>query len=346
MATRGGRRARLLVLAWLCVSALIAGTLVGAGCAKKPQATAVTMRIGMVTVNDVQQFAAEQFKALVEERSKGSITVEVYPGGQLGSNDQMLQNLQNGSLQGLLEPTSFLAGFDPVLQVLDLPAIFPDGVKSAVSLLNGQVGDPLRARLESKGFELLRFYQYGSNICITKFDPSKLESFKGKKIRVMPSQVLIGRMNAFGAVGTPMSVPELYTALQQGTIDGIEGAEAFISTQKYYEIAKYLWLAPNAPNITFFMVNKAWLEGLPKEQRDIIKQAAVDLDATVNGKAEELAESAIDTMKAAGVTVVEPSAEVKAKLQQLWAPLSQTFLSQNPDAKPIYDAITAVTGGK
>lgn len=337
-------RTRFLVAFLVLALVLAVSTFAVVGCGQK--AEKVVMRIGMVTINDPQQYAAEQFKALVEDRSKGQIEVQVYPGGQLGSNDQMLQNLQAGSLQGLLEPTSFLAGFDPVLQVLDLPNLFPD-VQTAVKLLNGSTGDPLRARLETKGFKLLSFYQYGSNIVITKFNPSSgLSAFRGKKIRVMPSKVLIGRMNAIGAVGYPMGVPELYTALQQGTIDGIEGAEAFLSTQKYYEVAKYLWMAPDAPNISFFMVNKAWLEGLPAKQRNIIEQAAKDIESDVNSYAEGLASKAIDTMETNGVTVVDPTPEVKAMLQERWTSLPNTFLSENPDAKPIYDAIVAAGSGK
>jgi tripartite ATP-independent transporter DctP family solute receptor len=327
----------------MVVLALVLAAVGVVGCAGgAPTPEKVVMRIGLVTINDPQHYTAGLFEKVVEERTNGGIDVEVYPAMQLGSNDQMLQDVTAGSLQCLLEPTSFLAGFDNVLTVLDLPNFLPD-VQTAATMLNGSVGDPLRARIESKGLLCLRFYPYGSNVSICKFDPVDLDAVKGKKIRTMPSQVLMDRMNALGATAIPMGVPELYTALQQGTIDGIEGAEAFIYTQGYYEVAKYLWMVPNEPNIFFFMVNKSWFEGLPKEYQDIMKQVVLDIDSEVHQYAADLAQTSIEEMKKAGVTVVEPSAEVQAELKELWLPIHDEFLAANPEAKPIYDAIIKAT---
>ncbi|GAJ11623.1 unnamed protein product, partial [marine sediment metagenome] len=114
-------------------------------------------------------------------------------------------------------------------------------------------------------------------------------------------------------------------------------------TQKYYEVAKYLWMVPNEPIISFFMVNKNWFEGLPKDYQNVINKALIDLDSDAREYDVKLAQTSIDEMKKAGVTVVEPSVEVQGKLTGLWAPLHDEFLAANPEAQPIYDAIIKAT---
>jgi C4-dicarboxylate-binding protein DctP len=298
----------------------------------------ITIRIGFPTANDIQQYAAVSFAREVATKSKGRIAVKAYPAGALGSNSTMLQNVVNGSLTGMIEPVSFLAGFDPAFTVLDLHGLFKNGATEA-RLLNSKAADPIRARLATKGLAALAFYQYGGNVWITKFDPSNLDNFKGKKIRVIPSPALVSLVEKLGAAGVPMDVPQVYTAFQQGTIDGVQAAEEFIHTQRYDEIGKYLWQGPDQPIVSFFIVNQKWLQDLAPADRKIVQTAAAKLVGTVNASAVKRTARSIAAMKAKGITVVKPNAATSAKLDQLWAPIGKEFLDKNPDALPIYNAI-------
>lgn len=152
--------------------------------------------------------------------------MELYPASQLGSNDQMLQMLTQGSIQGMVQPTAFLGGFNELMTIVDIPYLWPD-VQKATEFLNGEGGKLFEASLDKQGITALRYYEYGPRTILLKDKVEKMEDLKGKKIRVMGAPVLVDQINAWGGAGVAMGVPELFTALQQGTIDGLESAASF-----------------------------------------------------------------------------------------------------------------------
>ena len=337
----------------LTVVLLITLALMLSGCGGKPQQTRTTdaggttaqkvvMRVATPTTNDPQVYEMQQFKKVVEGKSQGRIEVQLFPSSQLGSNAQMLQALKAGSIHGLLEPTAFLGGFDDLMTMVDLPYFFKD-VQQAVRILNGQDGDPLRKHLEDTGLTALRFYEYGPRILLLKFPIKQADDFKGKKVRVMGAKVLIEEINSWGGSGIAMGVPELYNALQQGTIDGLESAAQFFYTGKYYDVAKYLFQAPRGAEVTVFLSNKKWLDNLPADLRQVVTDAAVEITDAANKYARDGVGDAETKMKASGVTILEPSPELDRTLRQKAASVHTKFLSENPAAKPVYEALKQAT---
>ena len=278
------------------------------------------MRIGTPTTKDPQVFEMEQFKKLVAAKVGDKIKVELYPSGQLGSNSQMLQGVSAGSIQGLLEPTSFLSGFDNVMNVVDLPYTFPD-VWSTAKLFNGPVGDALRDHLGERGLVAASFYPYGERVMLLKFPVNKMDDFKGKKIRVMGSKMLQDEINAFGGAGVPMDVPQLYTALQQGVIDGIESTPPFFWTLRYYELAKYLFTEPDGCVVTVFMMSA-----------EEVQPMAEKFTRGAKGKS-------YDVMQKSGVKVINASPGLKAQMKEACGPVIEKFLDENPDARPVYNRL-------
>ena len=277
-------------------------------------AAPLVMRVATPTTNDPQVYEMQLFKKAVEESSRGQIQVQLFPSSQLGSNAQMLQMLRAGSIQGLLEPTAFLGGFDNVMTVVDIPYLFRD-VQQAVTILNGPLGNPLREHLERTGLVALGFYEYGPRIMLLKFPVRTLEDLRGKKIRVMGAQVLVDQMNAWGATGIAMGVPELFNALQQGTIDGLESAAMFFYSGRYYELARYLFMAPRGAEVTVFLSNKRWLEGLPEELRRVVVAVGAGITEEANRFARQSDAQALENMQKAGVTVLEPSPALDSELR-------------------------------
>jgi len=298
------------------------------------------MRIGTPTTKDPQVFEMGQFKKLLAAKVGDKIKVELYPSGQLGTNSQMLQGVSSGSIQGLLEPTAFLSGFDNVMNVVDLPYTFPD-VWATAKLLNGPVGDALRDHLEKKGLVAASFYPYGERVMLLKFPVEKMSDFKGKKVRVMGSRMLQDEINAFGGAGIPMDVPELYTALQQGVIDGIESTPPFFWTLKYYEIAKYLFTQPDACVITLFMINKKWLDSLPDDLRTAVMESAKAIQPMAEKFTRGAKKKSYAVMQKNGVKVINASPELKAEMKKASGPVIEKFLNENPVARPVYDRIKA-----
>jgi C4-dicarboxylate-binding protein DctP len=305
-------------------------------CVESSAAGKIVMRIGTPTTNDIQFYEMEQFKRIIEEKIGDKISVELYPAGQLGSNSQMLQGIQAGSIQGLLEPTAFLGGFSSVLNVVDLPYFFKD-VWVAAKILNSPSGDTLREYLEGRGIFTGSFYPYGDRVTLISHPVSSIDDFAGKKIRVMGAKVLQDQYASWGAAGVPMDVPELYTAIQQKTIDGLESAPTFFQTGKYYEVAKYLFMEPKGAEVTIFMINKAWLDGLPEDVRNVVTQTAVEVQPLADRQSRVMQDESLKIMTDSGVKIIEASQELHDELVRRALSVHDIFLKDNPDVKEIYE---------
>lgn len=298
----------------------------------------VIMRVATPTTNDPQTHEMDLFKKAVESKAQGRIEVQLFPSCQLGSNAQMLQGLQMGTIHGLLEPTAFLGGFSDVLTVVDLPYFFED-VWGATELLNSRAGDKMREYLESRGLVAAAFYPYGDRILLLKFPVKAMDDFKGKKVRVMGAKVLQNEIKAWGGAGIPMDVPELYTALQQGVIDGLESAAQFFYMLKYFQVADHIFTEPKGAEVTIFMMNKKWLENLPADLRDIVLNAAKEIVPAATEFSRTTEKDAMAKMAAAGVKVLDASPDLRQKLKNASTAVHETFLKDNPDAKPIYERL-------
>ncbi|WP_235594339.1 MULTISPECIES: TRAP transporter substrate-binding protein [Paenibacillus] len=299
-----------------------------------------TMRFATATTNDPQTHEMELFKKAAEAKSNGQLKVELYPASQLGSNDQMLQMLTQGSIQGMVQPTAFLGGFNELMTIVDIPYLWPD-VQKATEFLNGEGGKLFEASLDKQGITALRYYEYGPRTILLKDKVEKMEDLKGKKIRVMGAPVLVDQINAWGGAGVAMGVPELFTALQQGTIDGLESAASFFHSGKYYESAKYLLMEPKGAEISIFMANTNWLNSLPEHLQKAVKEAAVEITDEAHQYAKERDLQSIEEMKKEGVTVIEPGAEFHQQLVEASKPIISKFEARVPGSKEIISKIQA-----
>ncbi len=297
------------------------------------------MKIGTATTNEVQTHIMDVFKAKVEERTSGKIEVELYPSGQLGSNDQMGQQVATGAIEGVVTASSF--GFDELLTALDLPYVWPD-IDTTVEYLNSGGGKVFQESMEkNKGVTIARFYPYGPRTILSKKKIETIEDFKGQKIRVQSAKVLIDKINAWGGTGIAMGVPEMYTALQQGTIDGIDNVAGVHYSGKYHDNAKYLLTESSSPLIIIFLINTKWLNGLPEELKTAVLELAAEIDGDIQQYAKDFHESALEGMKAEGVEIIEPSEELHQALVDASKNIVPDFVNRLPEAKPIVDEITS-----
>lgn len=216
------------------------------------------------------------FKPQVEKLSKGKIKVELYPNAQLGGDRELCEGVQLGTIQMALPATSALAGFDKRVQVLDLPYLFTSR-KTAFEALDGMLGKKLNEYLYAKGFIVLGYQENGMRHVTNSKRPIKTPAdLKGIKIRTMENPMHIAYFKALGANPTPMSWGELYTALQQGTVDAEENPYAMIVDGKFYEVQKYVSETGHVFSVTALIVNKKFMEKLPKDLQVIIRNAAHD----------------------------------------------------------------------
>jgi len=218
---------------------------------------------------------AQYFAKLVTERTDNRITFKLYPDGQLGKGErELLEAIQQGSIDMYIGSTGPLGGFVPAFQVLDIPFLFRD-YAHVDKVLDGPIGQELLADLEKVQMKGLAFWENGfRNLTNSKKVIKTPEDAKGMKIRTMENPVHIQAWKTAGLNPTPMAWSEVYGALQQGVIDGQENPVAVILQNKVYEVQKQLALTQHVYSpAVLIMSTKRWNQ-LPKEDQAIILQAA------------------------------------------------------------------------
>ena len=188
---------------------------------------------------------AEKFAEIVAQKSGGEMEVRVFPSSQLGGQKDLIEGLIYGTVDLALVGTAVLGQFQPQISLFDLPFLFKDRKHAYKSL--DSVGMELGVPLESKGIKLLGYMENGIRHITNNVRPVKTPAdMEGLKIRVMTNKIYIEMMKALGASPTPMAFGELYSAMQQGTVDGQENPSAHIWTKRFFEVQKYASLTAHA----------------------------------------------------------------------------------------------------
>lgn len=244
--------------------------------------------------------AAEMFKKLAEERTKGRVKVEVYPMSQLYKDKEELEALQLGAVQ-MLAPST--AKFGPLgvkeFDALALPFIFDD-YNEVHKVLQGPIGDGLLTKLESRGLTGLALWDSGFKQFTGNRPMKKPEDLKGMKIRIQSSKVLEEQMRSLGVLPQVMAFSELYTALQTGVIDGDEQSTPNIWTQKFYEVEKNMTVSNHGYTGYAVVTNKKFWEGLPPDIRAELTAAMKETTKYANDIARQDNEAALENLKKSG----------------------------------------------
>lgn len=251
------------------------------------------------------------FKKEVEEKSGGRIKVEVYANGTLGDDRATTEALTLGTLEMCVPGGTILSGFVEDFMVFDLPFLF-SSKEEAFKAFDGEVGDILNAKLEEKGIINLGFGENGyRHVTNNKKPITSPADLSGVKIRTMENPIHMAAFKSFGANPTPMSFNELFTALQQGTVDAQENPVAIIYTAKFYEVQKYLSLTGHVYTNCPYLISKEFLESMPADLQQIVRDAA---KSTLTEQRKELGAKEKDTiekLKAEGMQVNELTPEQK-----------------------------------
>jgi TRAP-type transport system periplasmic protein len=219
------------------------------------------------------QISGEHFAKLIEERTDGRYRVEIYGQNTLGNQRELIESLQTGAVDFAVTGGGALASFFPKTQVFDLPFLFRDA-SAAEKLLDGEIGEELFADMRERNIVGLAWGTAGFRHMQNAVRPvSKPEDLAGLKIRIQPSPVFAALFEAVGAIPVPVDFAEVYTALQQGTVDGVELPVAAIHANKLYEVTKYNTLSGHSYNLAPFMMNQRRFDSLSAEDQEIFMQA-------------------------------------------------------------------------
>jgi len=305
-------------------------TLAGALCAAIALASAsahaqqpIVIKFSHVVALDTPKGkAAERFKQLAEERSKGRVKVEVYPNSSLFKDGEEMEALQLGSVQ-MLAPS--VAKFGPLgvreFEVFDLPYIF-DSFDDLHKVTDGPVGKVLFQKLEGKGITGLAFWDNGFKDMSANKPIRTPADYKGLKMRIQSSKVLGDQMKALGAIPQVMAFSEVYQALQTGVVDGTENPPSNFYTQKMHEVQKYLALTDHGVIEYAVIVNKKFWDGLPADVRTTLEGAMQDATKYANDIAKKENDDALEAVRKSGKTeIITLTAEQKAAMKKALLPV-------------------------
>lgn len=240
------------------------------------------LKLGFATAaneKDAYFITAERFSELVKQYTHGRYEVDLFGGGQLGNESEMIRNLTMGTMDVGVITNAPVGSFVNALMVLDLPFMFPSA-EVAHKVLDGPVGDMLLKKLEKLHITGLAFSEGGFRNMINNVRPVyKPADLKGVKYRVMKTPVYIDMFRSLGANAVPMPWGEVFTAVQQKVVDGLEIPIPEIYSNKFYEVTKYLSLTGHTYSPLIIMVsNMTWNKLSPADQaafRRAAREAAV-----------------------------------------------------------------------
>ncbi len=249
--------------------------------------------------------ATEHMAKRVLELSGGSVRLEIYPSGQLGNQTQLLEMLQNGEMAITMSSAAPMEGFIPEMGVFGLPYVFRDRAHYW-NVLDGAIGQELLAKGEKNGLRGLCYYDSGSrNFYFADKAIKKPEDLQGLKVRVMNSKTAIAMVKALGGSPTPIAWGELYSALQQGIVDGAENNPPSFYSNKHYEVCKHFTLDGHTRIPDLLLVSAQIWDGYPEHVKKVLAQAARDSSVFQRNLWQKRSDADLEACKKLGIQVYE-----------------------------------------
>lgn len=267
----------------------------------------------------------QEFKKVIEEETGGRITVELYPSAQLGGERQALEGVGLETIEMTIVASPNVANIDKNYSVFDFPFLFPSEEEGNAALV-GEIGEALKASIENYGYKNLGMGGMGMRqITNSKRPITKPDDMNGLKLRCMENPIHVAAFTAMGANPTPMALTEVFTGLQQKTIDGQENPLITIYDNKFNEVQDYLTLTDHLYVAGIYMCNLDWFNALSPEDQELISRCAANAanQLTLTSKANN--DKALEAIKAGGTEVNELTPEQKQVFVDALQPVYEQF---------------------
>ena len=279
-----------------------------AGCGQSGSVYTIKLGHGLDTNHPVHQ-AMVFMQERVAEKSDGTLRIQIYPSQQLGTERQLLELLQLGSLGMTKVASAVLEGFAPQYKVLSLPYLFRDEAHR-FQVLDGEIGREILLSSQPYWLRGLTYYDAGSRSFYTKERPVYTpDDLAGLKIRTLESATQVQMVNSLGGSATPISWGELYTALQQGVVDGAENNPPSFYTSRHYEVCKFYSLDEHTGLPDVLVISTITWEQLSDQQQQWVQEAARESAEYQKVLWKAATEEALAKVQAAGVQIIYPDKE-------------------------------------
>ncbi|WLR50316.1 TRAP transporter substrate-binding protein [Bacillus tianshenii] len=297
----------------------------------------------VVAENTPKGQAANMFEELAEEYTGGKVDVQVFPNSQLYNDDDVLAAVQQNNVQLAAPATSKVSKLFPEWTIFDFPFAFPNVEAVQAAMESEEIGGKLFGMLKEQNLYGLAMWDNGfKQMTLDEKPLIKPEDFEGQKFRVMSSKVLEAQFEAVNANPTPMPFSEVYSALEQGVIDGQENTLSNIYSKKFHEVQKYMTISNHGYLGYAVITNAEFWEGLPEDVREGLEQALNETTTWVRENGQRLNDEELEKIKADGT--LEEIHELTDEEKQVWMEAMDPVYKQFEEevGKDLIDAVKAL----
>lgn len=269
---------------------------------------------------------------LIKERTKGDVVITVFPSSQLGNAREMTEAVQLGSLDAVINPASFLGGFNPSVAIFDIPYLFPTNADLARKMRNGPFGEAVLDTFRKRGFEPVALWYGGWKVFSSNKPIGDVADFAGQRFRVMDSKILMQQFAALKASAIALPFGELYTSLQNGVIDGQENPIDIMERMKFFEVQKNVVVSDHGAIIEVILFSPAVWKKMPEGHRKIVLDTFREVAADVEKGKQEDAKNSLEFLKKAGLNIRVPDAAEEKRMRDAMFPTARdAFVSMAGD---------------
>lgn len=240
--------------------------------------------------------AAKFFKMRLEQESGGTLSCDIYTDNVLGSERELLEGCQFGNYDIVLATNATVASFDNNIFCLDIPWLF-DTKEQVYEVLDGPLGDRLGKGLEAKGFKLLQWQENAFRTLSTNKPINKMSDLNGIKIRIMENELQLAQWKNYGANPTPMAFTELFTALQQKTVDAQDNGAELTWQSKFYEVQSNYTYTKHIYSPYLILMSMEKFNALTPEQQEIVLKVSDEAVDYERKRVSEYEEVALENIK-------------------------------------------------
>lgn len=245
------------------------------------------------------------FKQYVSEISDGNIEIEIIPSASLGGERDMVEGMQLGTIEMASTANMVISNFDPAFSILDLPYVYNDYESAYAVLESKELQQLIDKFAEESGVRILAYGQGGFRDVISNKAVMGLADFAGMKIRVPESDIYLSTFKAMNANPTPLAFNDVFTSLQQGTIDGFEIVPAVVLANGYYEVCSHVSLTKHLYSPNPLMISESLWSSLTEDQKMAIQEAANKAASEQRKWEEDQEQAVLDQLKEKGMTIDE-----------------------------------------
>lgn len=297
-------------------------------------AAQTTMKINIaIAQNSHQGVAIDTFAKEVEARTGGRYKIQAFYSGSLGGERESIEAVQLGTQELTFSSTGPVPNFVPEAKILDIPFLFRDKAH-ARAVLDGPIGQEMLTKFDSKGFKALAWGENGiRNMTNNKRAINTPDDLKGLKLRTMENPVHVAAYKGLGIVTTPMAMTEVFTALQQGTVDGQENPLSVIMAAKFDQVQKHVSLTGHVYSPGIFLMNKGSFDKLSAADKQAFLDAAKEGVKANRARVDADDAMGVSYLRGKGMTVTEnvDKAKFVATLAPVYAEFEKQFGKANID---------------